>query len=56
MYLNKIVSSNKIEITKSSTFKNIANLVVKVNSTRRADGGFPQGYPSRFWTYVRTLS
>jgi len=27
-----------------------------VNETRRADGGFPSGYASRFWTYVRTLS
>ena len=27
-----------------------------MNSTLCADGGFPQGYQSRFWTYVRTLS
>ena len=30
--------------------------VKTINSTRRADGGFPTGYASRFWTYVRTLS
>ncbi len=31
-------------------------LIRVVNSTRRADGGFPSGYQSRFWTYMRTLS
>jgi len=56
LYLNGIVSSDKIEINENSTLKNITNLVIKVNSTRRADGGFPKGYPSRFWTYVRSLS
>ena len=30
--------------------------VAEINKTRRADGGFPSGYQSRFWTYVRTLS
>lgn len=38
------------------TIKEQKKTVKKVNSTRRADGGFPKGYPSRFWTYVRTLS
>ncbi|MDD2386336.1 MAG: AlwI family type II restriction endonuclease [Bacteroidales bacterium] len=56
MYLNGIVSSNKIEIDESSTLENIADKVILVNSSRKADGGFPQGYQSRFWTYVRTLS
>ncbi len=31
-------------------------LVKNVNRTRRADGGFPSGYASRFWTYMRTPS
>lgn len=56
MYLNGIVSSDGVEITENSTIESIENDVIAVNSTRRADGGFPQGYQSRFWTYVRTLS
>ena len=56
MYLNGIVSSDGVEIDENSTIESIENAVIAVNSTRRADGGFPQGYPSRFWTYVRTLS
>lgn len=56
MYLNGIVSSDGVEITENSTIESIENAVIAVNSTRRADGGFPQGYQSRFWTYVRTLS
>ena len=56
MYLNGIVSSDGVVIDENSTIENISNAVISVNSTRRADGGFPQGYQSRFWTYVRTLS
>lgn len=56
MYLNGIVSSDGVEITENSTIESIENAVIAVNSTRRADGGFSQGYQSRFWTYVRTLS
>lgn len=56
MYLNRIVSSEGVEIDENSTIESIKNAVINVNSTRRADGGFPQGYQSRFWTYVRTLS
>lgn len=56
LYLNRIVSSERVEITENSTIENIKNAVLAVNSTRKADGGFPQGYQSRFWTYVRTLS
>jgi hypothetical protein len=56
MYLKGIVSSEGVEIDESSTIESIANEVILVNSTRKADGGFPEGYQSRFWTYVRTLS
>lgn len=56
MYLNGIVKSEGVEISENSTIESIKNAVVSVNSTRRADGGFPQGFQSRFWTYVRTLS
>jgi hypothetical protein len=56
MYLNGIVSSEGVEIDENSTIESIEDAVIEVNSTRRADGGFPQGYQSRFWTYVRTLS
>lgn len=56
LYLNGIVSSEGVQIDENSTIESISDAVIAVNSTRRADGGFPQGYPSRFWTYVRTLS
>jgi hypothetical protein len=56
MYLNSIVSSDGVDINENSTIESIENDVIAVNSTRRADGGFPQGFQSRFWTYVRTLS
>ena len=56
LYLNGIVSSEGVQIDENSTIKNISEAVIKINSTRRADGGFPQGYQSRFWTYVRTVS
>ena len=46
MYLNGIVSSDGVEITENSTIESIENAVIAVNSTRRADGGFPQGYQS----------
>lgn len=55
-YLNDVVSSGGISIKANSTLKNIGNDVIFVNRTRKADGGFPAGYASRFWTYVRTLS
>lgn len=34
----------------------LKNLIKSKNSSRNADGGFPKGYQSRFWTYMRTLS
>ncbi|MDD5769757.1 MAG: AlwI family type II restriction endonuclease [Candidatus Gracilibacteria bacterium] len=56
LYLSQLVSSDEIEINENSTVDNIKSKVEDVNSTRRADGGFPKGYCSRFWTYMRTLS
>ena len=56
LYLKGVVSSKNVIIDENSTIENIADAVISVNSTRRADGGFPEGYQSRFWTYVRTLS
>lgn len=56
LYLVGEVSSEEIEITEYTTVADIKNKVKNVNSTRRADGGFPQGFASRFWTYMRTLS
>ncbi|MDH8702387.1 hypothetical protein M2138_001749 [Dysgonomonadaceae bacterium PH5-43] len=56
LYLNGIVSSTDVEINEDSTIESISGEVIIVNSTRRADGGFPSGYQSRFWTYMRTLS
>lgn len=56
LYLDGIVSSNDIEITENTKLGDIEDQVIEVNSTRRADGGFPAGYTSRFWTYMRTPS
>ena len=56
LYLNKIVSSDEIQINENTTIEDINDLVERVNSTRRADGGFPSGYASRFWTYMRAPS
>lgn len=56
LYLNGIVSSEHIEILETTTVDDIKVQVEKVNSTRKADGGFPGGYASRFWTYMRTPS
>ncbi len=55
LYLNRIVSSKYIEIKKEKSKNNIIAKIITVNISRRADGGFPSGYCSRFWTYVRTL-
>lgn len=56
LYLNGIVSSERVEIEEKSTIESISDQVIEVNSTRKADGSFPEGYASRFWTYMRTLS
>ena len=56
LYINKEVNSKEIIIDENSTISNISDRVKKVNSSRKADGGYPKGYPARFWTYVRTLS
>ncbi len=56
LYLDGVVSSNEIEILEETKPADIEQLVIDVNSTRRADGGFPSGYSSRFWTYMRTPS
>ena len=56
LYQNEIVSSKGVRIEETSTAESISSQVIEVNSTRKADGGFPEGYASRFWTYMRTLS
>ena len=56
LYVVGEVSSSHIRITNSITAEEIKESVIEVNSTRNADGGFPKGYASRFWTYMRTLS
>ncbi len=56
LYLEKIVKSDKIKIDETTTINDIKDLVIEVNSTRNSDGGFPKGYPARFWTYMRTPS
>lgn len=56
LYLFEEVSSSEINITKTTKISNIQDKIIEVNETRRADGGFPMGYQSRFWTYMRTPS
>lgn len=56
LYLNSIVSSDEVAITEETKIEDIKEDVEFVNSSRRADGGFPSGYASRFWTYMRTPS
>lgn len=56
LYIDGVVSSDEIAITENTTIEDIKSQVQDVNSTRRADGGFPAGYASRFWTYMRTPS
>ena len=56
LYLTGEVASNEIEIIETTKIEDIKEKVIELNSTRRADGGFPAGYQSRFWTYMRTLS
>ncbi len=56
LYLVGEVSSERIRVINTTTAEQIKADVIEVNSTRNADGGFPKGYASRFWTYMRTLS
>jgi len=56
LYFCEIIKSDDVQIDKDATIESISTAVISVNSTRRADGGFPEGYQSRFWTYIRTLS
>ncbi|MBF05437.1 restriction endonuclease [bacterium] len=56
LYLTGEVTSEKISISENTKIGDIVEDVKKTNATRRADGGFPEGYASRFWTYMRTLS
>lgn len=56
LYLEGEVSSDRIQIDETTTINSIKEKVKDVNITRNGDGGFPKGYQSRFWTYMRTLS
>ncbi|MDQ3245265.1 MAG: AlwI family type II restriction endonuclease [bacterium] len=56
LYLSGEVSSPNIVINKNSTIESIKTDVIEVNLSRNGDGGFPKGFCSRFWTYMRTLS
>ncbi len=56
MYIKGLVRSANFNLESYNNENEIKAAVKMINSTRRADGGFPQGYQSRFWTYMRTLS
>lgn len=55
LYLEGVVTSSEININENTTISDIKDLVIQVNSSRNADCGFPKGYQSRFWTYMRAL-
>lgn len=55
LYKEGIVSAVGYDF-ETMTVSEQKSAIININSTRRADGGFPSGYASRFWTYVRTLS
>lgn len=52
LYLEGIVSSDKIEIEENTTIEDIQDLVIEVNESKKAIGGFPAGYTSRFHHYT----
>lgn len=52
LYLEGIVSSDKIEIEENTTIEDIQDLVIEVNESKKAIGGFPAGYASRFHHYT----
>ncbi|MBI9008448.1 MAG: AlwI family type II restriction endonuclease [Tenericutes bacterium] len=56
IYLNGVTKSDKVHIDEFSTIDSIKASVIRANKSRNSDGGFPKGYQSRFWTYMRTLS
>lgn len=54
LYKEGVVTSKGLNVSNLSE-EELNEEVIKINSTRKADGGFPAGYASRFWTYARTL-
>ena len=52
LYLEGIVSSDKIEIEENTRIEDIQGLVIEVNKSKKAIGGFPAGYASRFHHYT----
>lgn len=53
-YKQGLVESSEVDLSRDDS--SIRSQVERVNSSRNADGGFPKGYASRFWTYMRTPS
>ena len=54
LYKEEVVTSGGLDVSILSD-EELNEEVIKINNTRKADGGFPAGYASRFWTYARTL-
>lgn len=52
LYLKGIVSSDKIVIEENTTIEDIQDLVIQVNKSKKAIGGFPVGFTSRFHHYT----
>lgn len=53
-YKQDLVESNEVDLTQNED--TLKDQIIRVNSRRNADGTFPRGYASRFWTYMRTPS
>lgn len=56
MYISGLVTSDDFDLRYLPTDEKIKQRIIEINRSRNADGGFPKGYQSRFWTYMRTLS
>ena len=56
LYEKELIKSKNFSIFNYKSLDEKRKAVKFVNRTRRSDGGFPKGYQSRFWTYMRTPS
>ena len=56
MYISGLVTTKNFSIFNYDTMEAKRKAVARVNASRKADGGYPAGYQSRFWTYMRTPS
>jgi hypothetical protein len=53
---SKVFTSRNIDTDNILSDEDFKNKIINSYKTRNADGGFPKGYQSRFWSYMRNLS